>query len=369
MNINNLTMSHTQQNIVRNAFNEEKVSFANMLIYAAESFRSCILPGENEDSMPAHNTASILNEEGDMAEGEDFKKIDYGNLCGMWDAFFHLVNQPPDDMSQSVEEIPAFESQIPYAGANRNRPQDIIAADRTLFENVTSKKPVFKNAAKEQPITENITAEKPMLESLTEEKEIQKNITREKPIPESKAENFPEAVLRYMPFSENKIIPVTDESSEIRGKILSQVKDKIIITAEKDMSGGTKIISMQLQPQNLGKIDIKLIYENERLTVEIKALNEETQKILSSNTNELKEMLGKTLSVKILVKSFDESDNNRYNQNAHGSEQPYFHQGQEQNQGNRQQKNYYNRNVKKAEKGIFSELINSSSLKEDLIGS
>lgn len=369
MNINNLTMSHEPQNIVRNTFNGEKVSFANMLIYAAESFRSCILPGENEDSMPAHNTASILNEEGDMAEGEDFKKIDYGNLCGMWDAFFHLVNQSPDDMSQSVEEIPAFESQIPYAGANTSRLKDFVSADKTLLENVTSEKPIFENVAAEQPAMRNMIAQKPMFESLTEEKEIQKDIALEKPTLGSKAENFPETVLRYMPSSENKIIPVTDESSEIRGKILSQVRDKIIITAEKDMSGGTKIISMQLQPQNLGKIDIKLIYENERLTVEIKALNEETQKILSSNTHELKEMLGKTLSVKILVKSFDESDNNRYNQNAHGSEQPYFHQGQEQNQGNRQQKNYYNRNVKKAEKGIFSELINSSSLKEDLIGS
>ena len=389
MNINNLTLvRQAQQNIIRNTVNPGKGSFANMLIDATEKFSLVSLIGKNENSLLDDNTASILNEPDTMEGDEAGKKIDCGNLCGMPGIFFLIPNLLTNDaMTQNTGDAAVFESQSTYGGGYTNKlPQGEIpfikqgfdATDKILFENAAAEKPMYEYVTTEKPIFKNVIAEKAMTENLTAEKIMQKSIQAEKTIPENEMTEktvrsiieygVPEAALRHMPAAENKIIPVTDESTQIKAKILSQVSDKIIITAEKDVSGDTKTINMQLQPQNLGKVDIKLIFEKNKLTVEIKALNEETQKILSSSTGELKEMLSKTSDVKVIVKPYAADD--RHYQNEHGNEQ-YFYQGQEQNQGQeRRQNNYYHKHTKNTKEDIFSELINSNSieLKEGVIG-
>ena len=398
MNINNLTISQVPQIIIRNTVNPDKGCFANMLIDATEKFSLVSLIGKNGNSLSAGNTPSILNE-ADVTEGDEAgKKIDYGNLCGLPSIFLLIPSLLTNDvMTQNTGDAAAFESQFTYGGGHTiELPQDEIpfikqgsaAAEKTVFENVTAEKPmseyvtaekpIFKNIVAEKTMIENLTAEKTMQKSIPTEKIIQKSIPTEKTISENKTTeknlrniiqyDTPEAALRHMPTAENKIISVTDESTEIKAKILSQVRDKIIITAEKDLSGDMKTINMQLQPQNLGKVDIKLIFEENKLTVEIKAFNEETQKILSSSIGELKEMLSKTSDVKVIVKTY--ADDTRHYQNEHGNEQ-YFYQGQEQNQGHeRQRNNYYHKHTKNTKDDIFSELINSNSieLKEGILG-
>ena len=404
MNVNNVTMSRVPQNIIRNTFNADKSSFANMLIDAAGKLSSVKLPESNDNILSGDNTSFLLNETDIMKEDEDGKRIDYGGLCGMPDIYFLTPNLLADDMSRNIGNSGAIENQLSYGsgqagillGKNTASVKQNPASEKAFVNaesekimlkdltpekempgDVTAEKTMLENTTAEKIMFNNVIAEKTMFESSAPEKTIQKNISTEKIVPENKAEektvqdiieyDFREAALNYMSPVENKIIAVTDESTELKAEILSQVSDKIIITAEKDMLGDTKTISMQLQPQNLGKVDIKLTYENDKLTVEIKALNKETQKILSSNTDELKEMLSKTSSVKIVVKPFVESDTHHYHDDK-GNEQ-YFYQGQEQNQGQgRQRNNYYYRQTKKAEKDVFSELINSNALKEGIIG-
>lgn len=92
-------------------------------------------------------------------------------------------------------------------------------------------------------------------------------------------------------FSDNKIIEVSNEASKIKGSIISQVKDKILLAAkDKD---GTQSITMELFPKNLGKVDIKLSIEAKKVTVEIFAANKEVGQILMSNADELAKTLQK----------------------------------------------------------------------------
>lgn len=93
-------------------------------------------------------------------------------------------------------------------------------------------------------------------------------------------------------FSDNKIIEVSNEASKIKGSIISQVKDKILLAAkDKD---GTQSITMELFPKNLGKVDIKLSIEAKKVTVEIFAANKEVGQILMSNADQLAKTLHKS---------------------------------------------------------------------------
>ena len=137
--------------------------------------------------------------------------------------------------------------------------------------------------------------------------------------------------------AKNKIT-ISDGSTEIKSQILSQVKDKIIImTGNNHDSNGIKTITMQLKPQDLGKVDIKMSYDNDNLTVEIKALNEETQKVLSSNINELRELLSKTseADVKIIVKPYELKHQNilNFQYSQQGNEQKFYHHNELNLQG------------------------------------
>lgn len=167
--------------------------------------------------------------------------------------------------------------------------------------------------------------------------------------------------------AENKIITISDESSQIKPQVLSQVRDKIAFMAEEGSDSGTKQVTMELHPNNLGKVDIKMTFEDNKITVEIKALNEETQKILSSGVGELTKILNKTTesSINVVVKNSEiHHDNQTYNYNQN-NEQRYGENYDQQN-GQGRQKNYYYKEDNKEnsdEDSIFSELINLRNIK------
>ncbi len=167
--------------------------------------------------------------------------------------------------------------------------------------------------------------------------------------------------------AENKIITISDESSQIKSQVLSQVRDKIAFMAGEGSESGIKQVTMELQPNNLGKVDIKMTFEDDKITVEIKALNEETQKILSSGAGELAKILNKTTesSINVVVKNSEiHHDNQTYNYNQN-NEQRYGENYDQQNGQGRQKNYYYKENNKENsdEDSIFSELINLRNLK------
>lgn len=168
---------------------------------------------------------------------------------------------------------------------------------------------------------------------------------------------------------DNNIVTLTDESSKIRSQVLSQVKDKIVFMAEEGTESGNKIkqVKMELQPHNLGKVDIKMTFEGNKISVEIQALSKETQKILSSNTEELTNILRKTTesSVNVVVKNYESQHENHilnYNQNnGQNFKKDYDHQDEHS-----RQRNYYHNQDNKNDnddESLFSELINLRNLK------
>ena len=130
----------------------------------------------------------------------------------------------------------------------------------------------------------------------------------------------------------------------------------------KEAGSSIKHVTMELNPSNLGKVDIKMTFEDNKVTVEIKALNEETQSIISSNIDELAKILSKSSETVNIVFKSNES---RYEPQVYN-----YNQGNEQNlnqddpnyEQGRQKNYYYNpdeSNKDKEEDSIFSQLINS----------
>lgn len=171
----------------------------------------------------------------------------------------------------------------------------------------------------------------------------------------------------------NKVITISDESSEIKSQVLSQVKEKIVfMTEEKPGTDNTvKHVTMELQPNNLGKVDIKMTLEDDKLTVEIKALNKETQKILESNVEELADILNKATktAVDVVVKSNDyQSESRVVSHNQHSEHQEQQNYNQNNDEANQQGKNkdsyhYSSEDSDNEEEDVFSQMINLRNIK------
>lgn len=112
----------------------------------------------------------------------------------------------------------------------------------------------------------------------------------------------------------NKIIEVSDESSKIKTTVLSQIEDKIVVMS-KEKEGIQQVI-MELYPKNLGKVNIKMSIEAEKMTVEIMALDEKTGSVLMSNAQELTKALQGNLSSTTVHVTVVEDSLNQYNQSG-----------------------------------------------------
>lgn len=115
----------------------------------------------------------------------------------------------------------------------------------------------------------------------------------------------------------SKIIKVNDESSLIKDSIMTQIKDQIVLMK----SDGKQTVTMQLTPENLGKLDIKMVFEKGNLSVEILASNPKTHSLILSNISELKSVLQNSIA----DRTFMNVDNQKqmyeqsHNQNNQGS--------------------------------------------------
>ncbi len=125
----------------------------------------------------------------------------------------------------------------------------------------------------------------------------------------------------------SKIIKVNDESSLIKDSIMTQIKDQIVLMK----SDGKQTVTMQLTPENLGKLDIKMVFEKGNLSVEILASNPKTHSLILSNISELKSVLQNSIA----DRTFMNADNQKqmYEQNQNQNNQGSSHH-QERNDRN-----------------------------------
>ncbi len=358
MNVNSLTISQLPGKVIRSDYSNSvnKNMFENMLNNAmAENQNMMELLGKNFGSILAANSIeiedySIEHENKDETQKQNF----YENIYGIADIFFFRPNA-------AIEEVTA-ENKITnvdynFIDAKIQNGTDITAG--SALKNLVSEIEIQRDLGISNDIKSSNEVQS--MKTILELGKKQKN--------EPAYLEMPDCI-----DLKNKIITISDGSTEIKSQVLSQVKDKIIIMTENSQdSNGIKTITMELRPQSLGKVDIKMSYENNKLTVEIKASNEETQKILSSNTDELKELLNKTskTDVKIIVKPYEPKNQNilNYQDNRQGSEN-FYQDNEQNNQGRQRNKYYYDNDIKTKEEDVFSELIdlNYSRIKEGMHG-
>lgn len=157
----------------------------------------------------------------------------------------------------------------------------------------------------------------------------------------------------------NKIIEVSDKSSEIKNNVLSQVEDKITFMAKG--KEGMQEVTMQLHPKNLGKVNVKMSMDSEKINVEIMALDQKTGSILMSNVHELTKALQSNLNNGTVTVTVTEGGLNQYNQgNLNYSQQ---HNNKERSYNNQ---NIYNgdKDIEDVEEGnIIAEMMNLRNLK------
>ena len=129
-------------------------------------------------------------------------------------------------------------------------------------------------------------------------------------------------------------IKISDEASLLRSSVMEQIKDQIT-TMKAD---GKQTVTMQLNPESLGKLDIKMVFENGNLSVEIFTTTAKAQSLIMSNMDELKSILQNSLI----------NNENRFNvgdvegKNSQGQQQAFYNQQQNQEQREQQNEaNYY----------------------------
>lgn len=147
-----------------------------------------------------------------------------------------------------------------------------------------------------------------------------------------------EIELKDLVTSENKIIKISDESSEIKSSVVNQVKEKIEFTVKGTDKGfeGVKEVKMKLNPESLGEVDIKIEFEEGKIKVEIITQNDETKKLVESSSSELTKILGKLDEKNVTVTV------NSYNKTAESNNSGEGHQGKG-HQNQQQQNNEQNR--------------------------
>ena len=152
----------------------------------------------------------------------------------------------------------------------------------------------------------------------------------------------------------NKIIEVSDESAKINQSVLAQVEDKIVMMAK----DGTQQVTMELFPENLGKINIKMSIEAEKMIVEIMSLDGKTGNILALNAPELTKALQNNFSNGTVHVTVTDNSLNQYNQNSLN-----YNQQQSEKQRSSRDQNFNNNTEDIKEDFTITEMINMRNLK------
>ncbi|MGB4439507.1 MAG: flagellar hook-length control protein FliK [Sedimentibacter sp.] len=295
-------------------------------------------------------------EELNKDEKQESKKVNE-NLIG-WFSGFNFANTLINNLDVETTDAAAGIINLYYDKNIKNIISFVKPNEFASIKDVTSdnQQVINDNAATsdiEIPIKENIQDISFLAEKLITQVESYRNkVKDERNIQLEFTENNKPVLEGY-----NKIIEVSDESSQIKNPVLSQVEDKIVYMSSGETEG-TKHVTMELNPENMGKVDIKMTFENNKITVEIKVSNEETQKILSSNSEELAKVLNKSAetSVTVIVKPYE----SQYGRN------PLDYDSQNNRHGRQRNNNDYyydNNNDDSEEDSVFSQIINLRALK------
>lgn len=350
------------------AVSTKENSFINLL----DSLMAETIPGtliaattvDNPDvSVKDVNLLEIIGKDMDLSKWSDSVTTSYEQLGLKEIEPTEKVKKDTDDnLMASIEVMSQYLAYVPNLETDN---YEVIKADdsmKVFNELINQSKPKSDSMQslkiqEQNPAQEKINPDVPQTEIIKEISTYAEKLITHIENSRSKLKNEIDlnanlAEKNKLMFSVNKVIQVSDESSYIKSSAISQIKDKIELMVN-ERTNGTKEVTMELQPEKLGKVNIKMFYEGNKLTVEIKALNEETSKLLMSNSQELAKVLNKAVdsNVNVIVKH----DETAYGQN------PLDY---DQNQNKNQQKNNYTysgNDHDDDDDDIFSQIMNSTA--------
>jgi len=135
----------------------------------------------------------------------------------------------------------------------------------------------------------------------------------------------------------NVVIKVSDASSNSAKTAFSQITDQIAV----NYKAGNPQFQMELHPQNLGKVSVKLSMQGGLLTVEIAAANPKTQSMLMASSDQIKSVLQSTVDQPVRVLE-PAPDKLWYQQQDQSSQSQSQQQQQEKQQQHRNVRSYLN---------------------------
>ena len=141
----------------------------------------------------------------------------------------------------------------------------------------------------------------------------------------------------------NVVIKISDAPSDIAKTTCHQVADKILL----NYKAGKPEFQMDLYPQDLGKVSVKLSMQSGVLTVAVQASNPKTQSMLMENSSDIRSFLQTTVNqpVQILEPAQEKA---WYQQNQQNQQS----QAQQQQEEQRQNQSSSNQRIRSADSGI-----------------
>lgn len=251
------------------------------------------------------------------------------------------VEVVPNIVQQTVtpEMVNAPNVQPVVAVMNEDVVEKPIEVAKTPIIQVESKTGTEKLDVPQQPNAVPAMTEKasePKLENMQVVQQTEMKLVENedaKPADENKSNQLIEPdMLETKPITivrDTGFVKISDVASKLDVPPQQQIVDNIKVNLHNDKSEFT----MQLFPENLGKVCVKMVAEKGMITIELVADNPKTQSLLLSNANEIKELVQASTATNthVVASNQNESLQQNYTQQQADKENQQNHHA-EQNQ-------------------------------------
>ena len=147
---------------------------------------------------------------------------------------------------------------------------------------------------------------------------------------------------------------VENEFVAVKESVLEQIKDQIITMR----SDGKQSVTMQLRPEELGKLDIRMVLEKGELSIEILTSNAKAHSLILSSIPELESVIKNSMAADKNYMNFDNSkqlseENARQNNQGYNEQASQEHSKQEQGNSKGMYEELYTTGIEDSEKLDF----------------
>lgn len=187
------------------------------------------------------------------------------------------------EIRQNITETPTADLSPTTAQAVQTPQQTSAAAAEPV---PGTEKADFAVSQKTQPLDPKADT----AEQILPQKREKEPAAERSPVPASQ-----QTSVAYSP--EKVTVKISDTPAAAKTPVSSQVADAVV----QNFKAGKQQFQVDLYPQSLGKVSVKLLAENGTLTIEIAAANPKTQSLLASSSGEIRSLLhastGQTVQV------------------------------------------------------------------------